>query len=423
MPDETSIETSIETPIIAREMSDGREMPDDYVKTILGHTPTEVLTPATTEAARQIVETASQSQTPIIPWGSGTKQDYGYLPQKSGVLLHLSALNQILLHEPDDMIVAVEAGVTLADLQTTLAAKGQFLPLDPLYATQATIGGILATNSFGLSSLGYGTARDWLIGIKVIDAHGQWVKGGGKVVKNVTGYDLPKLHIGALGTLGIITEAIFKVAPLPEAEHTLLIRIHLTDEENPALATLIAEVRAQTQPVRAVLHSDSEGHYFVLGYAGPRESVEYQVKHVRGLIKQHLPQSPVGSFPEKLDRQEIPPGFAVRLQCLPDQSLEQHQHACYETRDIPGSVDTSLGGITEIFWESVPSSVLQASHRLRDIAGRTRASFTVLHAPAIYRANYDIWSPLPPAFPLMRRMKEQLDPNHRLNPGRFIGRL
>jgi glycolate oxidase FAD binding subunit len=384
-------------------------------------------TPTTQDEARAVVASAVATQTPIIPWGGGTKQDYGYLPSKPGAVLHLLGLNRILSHEPDDMIVTVEAGVILADLQATLATKGQFLPLDPLYATQSTIGGMLATNAYGLSALGYGTPRDWLIGIKVIDASGQWVKGGGKVVKNVTGYDLPKLHIGALGTLGIITEATFKVAPLPECEHTLLTRVAFTESDHVALMAIIALVRAQTQPVRAILHSDQDGHYLVIGYAGMRESVTYQTERAQAILAEHLPGSPVGSFPEKLERQELKSSFAVRLSGLPAQSLEQHQLVCYETREIPGSVDTSLSGVTEVFWEAATDEIMRAGDRLRDIAGRTSAGFAVLHAPALYRsrhlANSDIWSPLPSAFPLMRRMKEQLDPHSLLNPGRFICRL
>jgi glycolate oxidase FAD binding subunit len=396
---------------------------------VLGFAPTDAQThtPTTQDEARLILEAAVAAQKAIIPWGGGTKQDYGYLPSKPGEILDLSGLNRILSHEPDDMIVTVEAGVVLADLQKTLATKGQFLPLDPLYSTKSTIGGMLATNAFGLSALGYGTPRDWLIGIKLIDATGQWVKGGGKVVKNVTGYDLPKLHIGALGTLGIITEATFKVAPLPEAEHTLLTRVAFTESDHAALTDIIAAVRAQTQPVRAILHSDQDGHYFVIGYAGMRESVTYQTERAREILAEHLPGSPVGSFPEKLERQEVQSNFAVRLSGLPTQSLEQHQLVCYETREVPGSVDTSLSGVTEVFWEGATDEVMRAGDRLRDIAGRTRAAFTVLHAPALYRSrpltNSEVWSPLPSAFPLMRRMKEQLDPYHLLNPGRFIGRL
>ena len=402
----------------------------DTIESVLGHAPLEIFAPTTPEELREQMLRAASTQTPVTPWGGGTKQDYGYVSGKPTQVFKTSGLDTIVSHEPDDMIVIVEAGVTLAKLQATLATKGQFLPLDPLDPNAATMGGILATNAFGLSALGYGTARDWLIGIKIIDASGEWVKGGGKVVKNVTGYDLPKLHIGALGTLGIITEAIFKVAPLPETEHTLLVRIDLeefVEGETTLLSTVLEGIRAQTQPVRAILHSDKDGHYLVIGYAGARESVAYQTERAVNIVKNHLPDSPIGSFPEKLERQELssPSGslFAVRLQGLPAQSLAQHQLVCYETREVPGYVDTSLGGITEVFWEEANPDIIAAGERLRDIAGRTRASFTILHAPKSYRLFHDVWSPLPSALPLMRRMKEQLDPHHLLNPGRFVGRL
>lgn len=187
-------------------------MPPVNYAAVLGLEPSRIERPSTIQEAADVIREA----TSIIPWGGGTGQDYGAPPRKVGTVLDLSGLDRVVAHEYADMTITVEAGITLAALQAQLAKHNQFLPLDPPDAETATVGGILATNAFGPLRLGYGTARDWLIGLKVIDAQGRLIKGGGKVVKNVTGYDLPKLHIGALGTLGVIVEATFKVSPKPD---------------------------------------------------------------------------------------------------------------------------------------------------------------------------------------------------------------
>jgi glycolate oxidase FAD binding subunit len=162
---------------------------------VLGTEPEQVALPATADEVAEVVRWANAEGKAVIPWGGGTGQAYGHGPRRADALLNLSGLNRVLAHEPGDLTVTVEPGVTLARLQETLAAHNQFLPLDPPHAETATLGGILATNAYGPSCLGRGTARDWLIGIRVVDAQGRFVKGGGKVVKNVTGYDLPKMHM------------------------------------------------------------------------------------------------------------------------------------------------------------------------------------------------------------------------------------
>lgn len=152
---------------------------------------------------------------PVHALGSGTKRHWGPGPAPDARPVSLSALDRIVAYEPGDLVVTVQAGALLSDLQATLAREGQWLPLDPPYAA-ATIGGILAANSSGPRRLAYGTARDLLLGLRVAGPDGRVTRSGGRVVKNVTGYDLHKLHIGAFGTLGVLLEASFKLRPLPE---------------------------------------------------------------------------------------------------------------------------------------------------------------------------------------------------------------
>src|SRR5262249_8362846 len=159
-------------------------------------------------------------------------------PSRLDAVVVTRRLNRILDYQPDDMTVTVEAGVTVAELQRTLAERSQFLPLDPPLAARATLGGTVAANVSGPWRAGYGTAPDWLIGLRIAAADGQVVKGGGRVVKNVAGYDLCKLYTGSLGTLGVLYELTFKVMPRPEASAVAAVPVRL-DQVEPLVAAIM----------------------------------------------------------------------------------------------------------------------------------------------------------------------------------------
>jgi glycolate oxidase FAD binding subunit len=188
-------------------------------------------TPATEDDVIALVRAGA----PIATIGNGTKRHLG--PATSATVVSLRQLARVTAYEPGDMVVSVQPGVRLAELQKTLAPRGQWLPIDPPYA-DATIGGILATASSGPRRLGYGAVKDHLIGMRVVNAEGIVTKSGGRVVKNVTGYDLHKLHVGAFGSLGIILEAHFKVQPRPEISGAVI--VGATDVE--AVHRLLLEV-------------------------------------------------------------------------------------------------------------------------------------------------------------------------------------
>lgn len=229
--------------------------------------------------------------------GGGTMVSLGRPPERPGVVIGLRRMNRVLEHEPADLTVTVEAGITLEGLNRKLAKHGQMLPLDSPHADRATIGGILSANVSGSRRLGYGAARDRLIGVKVVEANGLVIKGGGKVVKNVAGYDLCKLFIGALGSLGIITEATFKLAPLPESRATLLGAFVKLEE---ALACAALLMQSILRPValdlfnaaayrlsapHAALPDMGDRDYFVaVAFDGKPEAVKRQVQVAHKLI-------------------------------------------------------------------------------------------------------------------------------------------
>jgi len=212
---------------------------------------------------------------PVHAVGSGTKLLHAPLPPADAEILALRGLDRITSHEPGDLVVTVQCGARLSDLQAQLAAHRQWLPVDPPYA-EATIGGILATNSSGPRRFGYGTMRDHLIGLRVVDGRGVVTRSGGRVVKNVTGYDLHKLHIGAFGTLGVVTEANFKVRPLPPVAAALVFQT----ESFEAAHALLLEVYGL--PLGPVALEAVDGAAIV-GVEGSEAVVERHVRDLRRL--------------------------------------------------------------------------------------------------------------------------------------------
>jgi FAD/FMN-containing dehydrogenase len=192
----------------------------------------------------------------------------------------LSTLSRMVEHAPEDMTASVEAGISLAAFQQELGKAGQWLPIDPPHSHSMTVADLLAYDASGPRRFGYGTIRDFLIGIKVMLADGQAIKAGGKVVKNVAGYDLCKLFIGARHSLGVIFEATFKLRPFPEYESILQTHLNSLDEL-AAVAGRIIE--SPVQPVILDAHNLDGSLTLVVGLAGAREDVEYQLEILRPL--------------------------------------------------------------------------------------------------------------------------------------------
>jgi len=181
-----------------------------------GLTPQAAVAPASYEQVAEVMGYAHAEELAVIPWGGGAHIHTGNVPARYDIALSLSRLNAVVEHEPADLTTTVQAGMTLSELQGRLGAAGQLLPLDPPGGERATIGGILAANASGPWRHAFGSARDMTIGLRVVTAEGRITRAGGRVVKNVAGYDLCKLYVGSLGTLGVIVEATFKLAPLPQ---------------------------------------------------------------------------------------------------------------------------------------------------------------------------------------------------------------
>src|SRR5574337_1117783 len=204
-----------------------------------GKAPKAVVFPANVQELSEVMKFAFSERVSVVPWGSGTKIGLGGIPARVDLVVGLTRLNQIIDHEPGDLTATLQAGTPLCEVQTSLRGSSQFLPFDPARSEQVTIGGILATNASGPWRHRYGTARDLVIGIRVVHADGTITKGGTKVVKNVSGYDMNKLYVGSLGTLGIILEATLRLYPLPAVERTWIALFPTGQEAAGALAQIL----------------------------------------------------------------------------------------------------------------------------------------------------------------------------------------
>ncbi|MEP6963221.1 MAG: FAD-binding oxidoreductase, partial [Acidobacteriota bacterium] len=244
-----------------------------------------ILTPGTPRELADMLASANAAKQAVAPQGGGSKSAWGNPPTRTDLILSTQKLNRVIEHAWADMTATVEAGCTIAALQATLAEHGQRLAIDPLWPETATVGGILATNDSGALRLRFGALRDLIIGITVALPDGIIALSGGKVVKNVAGYDLPKLMTGALGTLGVITQAVFRLHPLPRFTRTLTIAPKDLDEaqrlilaiQNSQLAHSALQLRSSGTPELDILFEGTEAgidaqHRQVLTHTAAREN-------------------------------------------------------------------------------------------------------------------------------------------------------
>ncbi|HXN56340.1 MAG TPA: FAD-binding oxidoreductase, partial [Myxococcales bacterium] len=228
---------------------------------ILGVAPRVVYTPSTQAEAAEVLRLCASKRMAVAFAGGRTDIGLGAPPRRVDAVVETSLLDRIVEYAPADMVLIAEGGTTLAAVQAAAAKEGQRLSLDPPLPVRATVGGIVAANSFGPRRARYGSARDVIIGVGIIRADGTPARGGGKVVKNVAGFDLPKLACGSLGTLGMLGTLSFRLHPFPEASATLLVRGRSASQ----IVALLAEVvKAQLEPTSSVALCEGDAAQFDL---------------------------------------------------------------------------------------------------------------------------------------------------------------
>jgi glycolate oxidase FAD binding subunit len=386
-----------------------------------GVEPDFVVEPGSVEEISDVMKLAASEDLAVAPRGSGTKTHIGDPPRRLDLIVSTARMNEVLEHTPGDQIVRLEAGVKLEDLQEHVSGSDQMLAIDPP-ESGATVGGIVAANSSGPRRYRYGTIRDLIIGITVVLHDGTVAKAGGKVVKNVAGYDLSKLFTGSLGTLGIIATANFRLHPRPEASRTVAVEV-----AGPQQAQAAAQ---------AIVHSQIEATAVELHYGGDEKRLKVLLESIPGgidaktetaffLLKQfgevrtlsdEEADHPGHLTPEVVLKIGAPP---VDLAAVLESVLGAAERKGLAHPRITGHAGT---GVTLVgFSGENEAGAAGFVEEMREIWVRRGGSVTLQRAPLTLKQRVSTWDNGGDYLGLVRRVKEKFDPRGAMNPGRFLG--
>ncbi len=410
---------------------------------VMGVQPSSVVEPETEEEVAAVLRYASTEGLAVIPRGGGTQLDYGAPPRRADIILSMARISGVIEHAPHDLTLTVRAGTPLADLQRVLGEARQWLALDPPLAPGATIGGIIATNATGPRRQRYGGVRDQIIGVRVALTDGTIARGGGKVVKNVAGYDLPKLYTGALGTLGVVLSASFRLYPIPPFTGSALV-------EAPALEPLCAlALSALAKPITPTILD-----LFPATETGPamlavrfesavEEAIADQLATVQRLAgaaglsasATHGEDDVVWWRARDAWMAEPPAKDGADVVALKASLLPSDAGAWLATLE---AARAELAGLADLRWRSHaglglitarlagPADAVAgwgaAIGRRRAAAVERRGSLVLTQTPPALRGRLDPWGPAN-GLAIMRGLKARFDPTDTLNPGRFVGAL
>lgn len=411
-----------------------------------GKTPQCVVYAPGAEQVAAVLRYASDHNLAVIPVRNATKISTGNPPRRYDVALSLKEMNRVWYYEPDDLTVSVEPGMKLGDFQHLLSRHNLWLPVDPPGGEKSSIGGILATNALGPLRLGYGAPRDFSIGMKIATAEGKIVKTGGRVVKNVAGYDIAKLMIGSYGTLGVIVEASFKLFPLPAATTTFVLECDTLDRARELRRAL---ARSPLEPLRAALlgaefldllrHADSpeanEGWQIWLEAGGSAKVLDRYQRELAELARRtgarmgRLSDTENrrlwGAITDRID--VVTAGFATVLKAsLPISATEEFIGRAQRMNESRESVFWAYpaAGVVHVGLKlPETSSSTKTVEGLRALARELGGSLIVESAPLEVKTGVDTWGPPGDDFEMMRKMKAAWDPKGILAPGRFLGGL
>jgi len=399
-----------------------------------GVVPSWVVRPGNVDEAQACVREAAGHGVVLVAKGLGAHLDIGAPPARLDVVLRLDRLDRVVDHQPGDMTVTVEAGCPLAALGRVLAGAGQWLPLDPPRADATTVGGLVAADLSGPLRASQGRVRDLLLGIRTIGADGALVAGGGRVVKNVAGYDLPKLHVGALGTVGVIVEATFKVRPRPEREEAVVIACRTGPSAgDTALAvwsSAIAPVWLEAAGPGALAEGPGEGAAVVVGIAGVPEEVAdarartLELARSRGL--RAITVADGAGLRARLADFPVEPAAAVlRAAMLPSDigAFFADVDGVARERGVP--VRCLARAANGVVYVAVPAAddVAPLVRALRPRLEAKGGGLVVERAIAAAKVGVDVWGDVGPGVELMRRVKAAFDPAGTLAAGRFVAGL
>ena len=399
-----------------------------------------IVAPASVQELIELVRQTRSTNQALYPFGGKTMLDLGLIPSKPGTAVDMRSLNRIIDYPSRDMTITIQAGITIQRLKEILLAEKQRLAVDVPFAEQATVGGAVAANASGPRRFGLGTLRDYIIGISLVNDEGFEVKAGGRVVKNVAGYDLMKLYTGALGTLGIVTQLTLKLKPLPESSRLLVLPVAF-DNASAILEPLFA---SQTRPVcidlldpgasKAVAGNSgcdlfSKGWNLVLGYEDNFKAVTWQVER----LKREIPSEARSSLQECSDSEAeklwkslsdfaLFPAceFSFKANLLPSAALDfcRQAAACDEAPILQAHAGNGIvnGHCKDLALEQALSML----NKLGAIAATAKGNLIVTRCPAGWKAVLPVWGRTTDDRAMMKIVKQKLDPAGVFNPRRFV---
>ena len=430
-----------------------------------GVEPLEVVSPSSEDQLSREVASANAEGAAIFPRGGGTRIDLGGIPSRPGKVIDMTGIDRVVAHNYADLTATFQAGLTMRQVSETLSRHGQMLAVDPPIPGRATIGGTLATGVSGPLKWHFGHPRDTVIGMKVVQPDGQITKSGGQVVKNVSGYDMSRLHVGGLGSLGIILEASFKLTPVPMYEKTTLAAFRGIEEAQTAALGIfnshvmpLAMTAFDASTARGIGMETAKGQWHLAVRLGGRSrTLGRQIDDITKICGQANARElePVeGRSAERLweslrdfgwDTRSAPL-LGISVSALPSDLIKIV--SAVDEANCP-ALDTSIVaqpgfGAVDVFWHtrnpppnSPPVGALREAPAPTDtpVADRARhlishfqravaeiGGSTVVHrCPLEVKRNIDVWGGDPPGIETMRRLKKQYDPNNIMNPGRFVG--
>ena len=391
----------------------------------------EVVAPGNAQEAAEALAAAAALGQAVAPVGGGTALNMGNPPERVDCILSTEHLAGVIDYEPTDLVLSVGAGARFGDVQAVLAEHGQRLPLDPPGAADATVGGLIATSRWGPLRYSSGTLRDLLIGISVAHPSGTVSKAGGMVVKNVSGYDMPRLYLGSLGTLGVVVSANFKVLPRPRAEATVIAAY-----DEPAKTFSAANgLRNGRDPIAALEVAFLEGAWLLAARIEGRDetvaAVAERVGPIAGgdVTRVEGPES-ASWWASYVARQHVADDeetVLVRCGVRPKETanLATGMTAALNQNGVTTpyiAASPGLGAVVaRLEFGSQGSASLLAE--VQGVLLGLADSATILAAPPSWKHGIDVWGRLPEGFDVMRSLREQFDPKRTINPGRFAGFL
>lgn len=411
----------------------------------LGNSGAATVYPQTEDEIAAVLRYADRHGKKVVIAGRGTKRGFGGQREQADILLSLEHYTGIVEHAAADMTVTVKAGTKFGDLQRALAPYQQKVALDPFWPEEATIGGVIAANDSGPKRLGYGSARDSVIGMRIVYPDGTIIRSGGKVVKNVAGYDMNKLFIGAMGTLGVLSEITLKLRPLPKYESVVLLSFP-TGDVHDIRSFAVSFLDTMMEPVcfellNPALSERLTGrpvYTLVIGFEDVENAVHYQEQWVERLRPKMAEMSVLAAEEASafwqafytaapngrlaLAKNGVEAAVKIGVVNLDVLAVLRESVLIADRCQVRLEAHGGLGhGLCQVYVHGSEEGVLAAIEELRQAAVRLGGYAIVKHLPFSLRQRVDVWGGKPSYFFLLEGIKRKVDPNKTVNDQRFIG--